>query len=190
MDLSSAVVIGFFSLPSPYLAERNPSAYMAAMADAPRGAGSCQHCGTGIMHHVIIRLADGSQGFIGRDCANKVGSPTVRRCIRERITAEDLAAREAANAAWHKERWEERERVEAERQATLEVRFESLRDIIEPLESKGTEFHASLASQLRKGSLSHRQAEYAAKAVVGRSTKRTAAQWDAVYNRCVEDTDE
>jgi hypothetical protein len=40
LDLTNARVIGFFSLPSPSLAERNPSAYNAAMHDIPAGAGS------------------------------------------------------------------------------------------------------------------------------------------------------
>jgi hypothetical protein len=187
MDLSTAVVIGFFSLPSPSLAERNPSAYNAAMREAPKGAGSCQHCGTGILHHVIIRLSDGSRSFIGRDCANRVGSPMVRRCVREQMTAEQIADREAkaiaSNEAWKAEQ----ARIEAARAIELQSRFELLRDIIEPLEAKGTEFHSSLAAQLRTGSLSPRQAEYAVKGILGRYSKRVAEQWDSIYERCVSD---
>jgi len=103
LDLTNAVVVGFFSLPSPSLAEQNPSAYNAAMREVPKGAGSCQHCGTGILHHVVIRIG-AERHFIGQDCANRVGSPMVRRCVRERLTAEQIEQREAkakaAQAAW------------------------------------------------------------------------------------------
>lgn len=180
MNLTAATVIGFFSLPSPSLAEINPEAYSTAMREAPKGAGACQHCGTGILHHVIIRLADEQTAFIGRDCAERVGSPEVCRCVRERQTAEQIAARdakaEARRAEWQREEDALKERIAA--------RFESLRDIIEALEALGTEFHASLASQLRVGSLSHRQAEYAVKGILGRYSKRVSAQWDAIYERC------
>lgn len=183
LDLANAIVVGFFSLPSPSLAEHNPSAYNAAMAGCPKGAGSCQHCGTGILHHVVIRIG-ADQYFIGRDCANRVGSPMVRRCVREGLTAEQIAKREteaqASQAAW---RIAEDKR-QSERESALRVRFESLRDIIEPLEARGTEFHTSLASQLRSGSLSPRQAEYAVKGVLGRYSKRVAEQWDSIYERC------
>lgn len=184
LDLANAVVIGFFSLPSASLAERNPSAYNAAMREVPAGAGSCQHCGTGILHHVVIRI-DADRFFIGRDCASRVGSPMVRRCVREGLTAEQIAKRTADAEASQEAYRIERARQEAEREAMLQIRFESLRDIIEPLEAKGTEFHSSLASQLRSGSLSSRQAEYAVKGVLGRYSKRVAEQWDSIYERCV-----
>lgn len=184
LDLTNAVVVGFFSLPSPSLAEHNPSTYSTGMANAPKGAGPCQHCGTGILHHVVIRIGT-EQYFIGRDCASRVGSPMVRRCVREQLTAEQFEQREA-DAKASQEAWriaEDKRRAECA--AALQIRFESLRDIIEPLETKGTEFHSSLASQLRSGSLSPRQAEYAVKGVLGRYSKRVAEQWDSIYERCV-----
>lgn len=184
LNLQDAVVVGFFSLPSPSLAEHNPSAYTAAMRGVPAGAGSCQHCGTGILHHVVIRIG-AERFFIGRDCANRVGSPMVRRCVREGLTAEQIAQRTAEAEASQKAYRIEQERREAERAAALQLRFESLRDIIEPLEAKGTDFHSSLASQLRLGSLSPRQAEYAVKGVLGRYSKRVAEQWDSIVERCV-----
>jgi hypothetical protein len=187
LDLANAVVVGFFSLPSPSLAEQNPSAYNAAMRDVPAGAGSCQHCGTGILHHVVIRIGT-ERYFIGRDCANRVGSPMVRRCVRENMTAEQIERREAdakaSQAAWRAAE----DKREAERAAALRARFELLRDIIEPLEAKGTAFHSSLASQLRSGPLSPRQAEYAVKGALNcRYSKRVAQQWDSIYERCISD---
>jgi hypothetical protein len=185
LNLTNAVVVGFFSLPSPSLAEHNPSAYNIAMASAPEGAGSCAHCGTGIIHHVIVRLDDNRRVFVGSSCAEKVGNEKVQRCVRERLTAEQIDANDEAR----------RIKVEARRRAGDEliarvaqeraVRAEQLKDIIEPLEALGTEFHSSLASQLRLGSLSPRQAEYAVKGILGRYSKRVADQWDDIYERCV-----
>lgn len=182
LSLQNATVIGFFSLPSPSLAEHNPSAYNAAMAEAPAGAGSCAHCGTGILRHVIVRSADGSTAFIGTSCAEKIGSERVQRCVRERLTDEQLAERErkadehrAANDA-----------LAAQVTAERATRHGLLKNIIDPLRAKGTDFHSSLADQLLDGPLSWRQAEYVAKAVVGRCTKKTEQQWEAVYDRCQE----
>jgi uncharacterized protein (DUF3820 family) len=96
--LANAQVIGFFSMPSPTLAEYNPSAYYNAMADMPRNAGTCSHCGTGIMHHVIIRDESGKTRFIGTQCAEKVGiDPEALRLrkSREQINAEKAAREEA-----------------------------------------------------------------------------------------------
>lgn len=180
LDLRDARVIGFFSLPSPSLAEANPSAYNAAMAGVPSGAGSCSHCGTGILHHVVIRHADGSRAFIGTSCAEKVGCERVRRCVREHVTEDQLAERERKAAVRRAEDEALMARVAVER----DTRYELLKDIIDPLRAKETDFHTSLANQLIDGPLSWRQAEYAAKAVVGRCTKKTAAQWESVYDRC------
>lgn len=185
LDLTNAVIIGYFSLPSPSLAEHNPSAYQLAMSEVPRGlgAGSCDHCGTGILHHVIIRIGD-KRHVIGHDCAQKVGNPRIRRCLRERITSEEFDRREAESAI-RAAKWDaDQAQAARERQATLDARFESLKDIITTLEAQGTEFHSSLASQLRVDSLSPRQAEFAAKAVAGRCTKKNTKQWEAVYDRC------
>jgi len=95
--LANAQVIGFFSMPPATLAEHNPSAYNNAMAGMPRNAGTCSHCGTGIMHHVIIRVL-GEVRFIGTQCAEKVGidPEAIRlRKSREQINAEKAAREEA-----------------------------------------------------------------------------------------------
>jgi len=95
--LANAQVIGFFSMPSSMLAEHNPTAYYMAMADMPRNAGTCSHCGTGIMHHVIIRDVEGKTRFIGSQCAEKVGiDPEALRLrkSRDQINAEKTAREE------------------------------------------------------------------------------------------------
>lgn len=87
-DLSSASVIGFFSIPPASLAFHNPSAYQAAMSSLPLGSGTCSHCGTAIRHHVIIRLPDGTERFIGTDCAQRVGIDP--EAVRLRLTSDQV----------------------------------------------------------------------------------------------------
>lgn len=97
MNLKAARVTGFFSLPSPSLGEHNPSAYAAAMADAPAGAGSCAHCGMGIRHHVVVEC-EGVTAFIGTTCAERIGGE-VAACVASGLTSEERAAREAKRNA-------------------------------------------------------------------------------------------
>jgi hypothetical protein len=182
--LSSARVVGFFSLPSLWLAEHNPNAYNAAMADAPAGAGSCSHCGTGILHHVIIRDGDGPERFIGTSCALKVGvSP---EAVRYRMTSDQLAARDAKRAENQAEWQRKRQAEEDTLAAFIAARRETVGGIVDMLRAVGTEFHASLASQLETGPLSWRQAGFVAQAtsVTGRRNKKNADAWDDIIILC------
>jgi hypothetical protein len=183
INLEKAVVVGFFSLPPSSLAESNPAAYNNAMAGAPEGAGTCAVCGTGILHHVVIEI-DSARHFIGSDCAERVGSPALARCVKARMTAEEMAAKD------------ERQRQEAARiaestaafAAKVAARSEELKDIILPLESGDNKFYCSLAAQLRHGPLSEKQANYVCKALVGRLSKKTDAQWTVMFNRVTKAT--
>ena len=182
MNLTTARVIGFFSLPSPTgeLAEAQPEAFRLAWQQAGPGAGSCAACGMSILHHVIVQIADGSKHFIGTDCAERVGDETVRRCVRAKKTAEQIAAEDAER----EQRIAEFRVAEAARVARVEARAESLKDILAALEGTGNSFHASLASQLRAGALTERQAEFVAKAMFGRCTKKNSAAFEAICDRC------
>lgn len=186
MNLKDAKVIGFFSLPSAALADANPDGYNLAMKGAPEGAGSCAHCGNGILHHVVIRTSAGGTAFIGQDCAAKVGGPSIARCVREKLTDEQIAKRDAesqlraaaAQAAMEADKANER------------ARAESLRDLIVPLwqmgESKADTFLGSLAHQLARGPLSRRQAFFACKALYGpRQNKANRDIWEASEERMV-----
>lgn len=180
-SLRNASVIGFFSIPSPSLAEHNPSAYNTAVAALPAGAGCCSQCGMGIIHHIVIRDEAGAVRFIGTDCAKKIGGE-VEAAVRVRKTSEELAAiaaRDAArDAAW---RESEARRLEAEA-----ANREKFADLIAILEAKGSEFHSSLAAQLiSRGRLSWKQAPYVAKATseTGRRNKKNAAAWDEIESR-------
>lgn len=179
MNLTNATVTGFFSLPSPSLAEANPEAYNRAMAEAPAGSGSCAHCGTGIRNHVVIRTAEGTTAFIGTQCAIKVGEERVKQSVRERLTEEQLVAREQKVSQRRAADADLIAKVAAER----DVRYESLKDIVDALRAQQTDFHISIASQLLDSPLSDRQACYAMKVLVGRETKKNSDQWWSMYER-------
>ena len=177
MNLQTARVVGYFSLPSPQLAEVNPTAYNLAMASAPAGAGSCAHCSTGILHHVVVEGAEGEQAFIGTTCALKVGSERIQRCVRERITDQELLSREAKQAAglvaYHA-------RVQAENER-LAARWLLVADQVLALRAVGSEFHRSLADQFASGPLSGKQARYAVTGLGIRYSKKTAElYWDLI----------
>jgi hypothetical protein len=105
MDLKNATILGYYKLPSLYLAEHNTEAYNNALRDAPAGAGTCAHCGRGIIHNVIIRDAAGARHCIGTDCAEKVGAdreapkfPTMNGQTARLNAAEWLASHSRHNA--------------------------------------------------------------------------------------------
>lgn len=178
-DLAAAKVVGFFSMPHVSLGERNPDAYNNALASLPAGAGSCDYCGTGILHHVVIQLASGQRKFIGMDCAEKVGNDKIRACVRNKQTAEQKAAADAKRdeqcAKWRAE--------QAEIEARHSARKEQFKDVLAALLAQQTSFHHSLAEQLINGDLSDRQAEYAAKAMFGRRNKRNADEFDSLIEK-------
>jgi len=185
--LANAQVVGFFSLPSPMMAEHNPSAYCNAMASAPAGSGSCSHCGNGIIHHVVIRDEDGTTRFIGSDCALKVG--VSRESVRYRLTSEQIAARDARRSAECEEWQRKRQAEEDARAALIAARREKVGDLVDMLRSFGGDFFGSLADQLEIRPLSGVQASYVAKATsaTGRRNKKNAAAFDAVWDRCCEE---
>jgi hypothetical protein len=64
---------GLWTAPSNSLAEVNPQAYNNAWADAPSCCRSCcDHCGTGIANHCIIKDSTGKLFAIGADCLGKL----------------------------------------------------------------------------------------------------------------------
>jgi ribosome-binding protein aMBF1 (putative translation factor) len=187
MDLKNAKIIGFFSMPSPHLAAHNPSAYSNAITGLPAGAGSCYHCGTAILHHVVVREATGEVRLIGTTCAERVGLNVKQ--VRYRITDEQLAAQNARRAAAEDER--QRKRREAEEALALQIatRREHVGFLVDMLREKGGYFYESLADQLEVRPLSERQALYVAKATsdTGRRNKKNAEAFDAVIGLCVDD---
>lgn len=147
MNLKCVHVVGFFSLPSASLAEANPTAYSLAVAAAPAGAGSCAHCGTGILHHVIVEDGSGVRSFIGTDCAQRVGDESVRRCVSERKTFAEIAKADA-----EREELNERNRSAAAQRIVDEARRGAkLADLADRLQDGRNGFCDSVASDLRRG---------------------------------------
>jgi hypothetical protein len=104
-----------YSLPSPSLAEHNPTAYNNALAALPRGLslGSCAFCGTAIMHNFVIEDATGKRRFVvGSDCVARTGDAGLIKKVRavrlaaaqeKRAAKRNMKASERA-AAWAAER--------------------------------------------------------------------------------------
>lgn len=123
--------VGMASIPSPSLAEQNPTAYNNALAMLPRGigCGSCQYCGTAIMHNFIIESSDGHRFVVGSDCVAKTGDAGLMQQVkRERVRVKQ-EKREAARklrradleALWAQERKERAELFKLEHAALIEA---------------------------------------------------------------------
>lgn len=185
--LSKAEIVGYFSLPHASLAEHNPSAYAIAMSHAPKKSGTCSHCGTGILHHVVIRDETGTVRFIGTTCATAVGCDPEQ--IRDRLTDHQLAERDARRERIRNENLKVTLLVQEEIAARRRRRWESVSEIVHMLRSKNTTFHISLAEQLTNGPLTYKQARHVARltSATGRRSKKNAAAWDAIENICMEE---
>jgi hypothetical protein len=206
MNLRKASVIGFFSLPSPSAAEHNPAGYTLAMQSAPKGAGSCAQCGMGILHHVVIRTEDGKTAFIGSDCAMKIGGEVAEQ-TRSRLTADQLAERNAKKDAQIKAYWAEEE---TNKLNTI-ARWESVRELVIKLIGRDLEqawfqdflagkathhgyfstnlhgsvvdtnqFHHAMAAELIRGQLTERMAFCTAKLILGRRVKKNSEEFDTL----------
>lgn len=80
MGIGPFEFVGSILLPSSTFAEHNPSAYQANLKEAHSEAsrhgvrlGSCNHCGTGLMHHCIIRDSKDVRFVVGNVCVQKTG---------------------------------------------------------------------------------------------------------------------
>ena len=184
MNLKICNIVGFFSMPSKFLAEHNPTAYngmiQTLIQQYGSNIGTCAHCGMGISNHIVVKDENGKISYIGSQCATKVGADAEQ--IRLRLTTDEKqaidAAREKRNSEWRAE--------VAERNAMLAQRAADFADIISILESKQNAFFDSLAAQLKEGNLSQRQAHFVCKATseTGRRNKNNAAAWDEIEARC------
>jgi hypothetical protein len=87
-------IVGYWSAPSKSLQEHNPEAYNNAMRASPKCCNQCcAHCGTGIMHHCIIKSSDGEVFAVGSDCVAKTGDT---RLISQAKAHKNKMARERA----------------------------------------------------------------------------------------------
>lgn len=111
--------------------------------------------------------------------------------MRHEISPEELARRAAVQA--------EQVAAVARLNAWLAARAEQFASVLAVLEARMTDmwgnpvatpetFHQSLGRQLRaSGSLSPKQAQFVAKAVYGRQSRRNAEQYDALLAALVEE---
>lgn len=102
--------LGAWSMPSLSLQEANPQAYNNIMLHKPSCCvGCCDHCGMGIMHHMIIRDADGKRFAIGTTCIEKLHDTKL-------VTAAHAAMldREKAKRAAHRIAKQELDRLRRE----------------------------------------------------------------------------
>ena len=96
--------ITVWSAPSKSLQEANPAAYNIQMGARPKVCRfMCDHCGTGIEHHFIIRDANGAEFCVGSSCIHKIGA------VFNLSDAED--------AERHRQKELRRDRAEAKREA-------------------------------------------------------------------------
>ena len=197
------------TIPSPSIAEQNPTGYNNALADLSAScrtfgiaAGCCDACGQSLVNNFVIRDARGKHFVVGCDCAEKTGDAKpvteteklererkreIRRAksaaaavVRRAEREARLEAERAANGGLTEWEVAEQARLEAEA-ARVDARMAKVGHVVEMLE-RGEDFQRSLAAQLRVRDLSDRQADYAAKWCVGttgRRNQKNAAEWDA-----------
>jgi len=109
--------IGVWSAPSRSLLEQNPSAYNLQMQAKPKFCHfGCDHCGTAIEHHYILRDAKGDKYCVGSSCISKVGNVLN---LSDAEAAERQRQRELRRARAQAKREQERLAREAKLQARL-----------------------------------------------------------------------
>ncbi|PSV00373.1 hypothetical protein [Photobacterium kishitanii] len=105
-------LIGIWSAPSQSLSGTNPRAYNIAMDTRPKCCHmTCDHCGTGIIHHFIIKDEDGKEFCVGSSCIDKLGQQDL---ITKAKAMENERKRKLRQAQAEKKRQERHEAVEAE----------------------------------------------------------------------------
>ena len=110
-------LVGIWSAPSKSILEANPTAYNNMMNGRPKCCRmSCDHCGTGITNHFIIKDELGQEFSVGSSCIEKLGQV-------ELITQAKKAERERQK----KIRQQKAELIRKEKQAKLEAKLESQR---------------------------------------------------------------
>ena len=159
--------VGFASIPSPSLAEQNPTAYNNALALLPRGigCGSCQYCGTAIMHNFIIESSDGHRFVVGSDCVAKTGDAGLIREVKVRRVRAKQEKREAARKLARADRealWAAERAIRAEE---FKVQHAALIEAAKPWRIEGTFVHDVLTRFEAGGFVSDRALAAVTKAV-------------------------
>jgi hypothetical protein len=111
-------LVAIWAAPSKALQEANPQAYNHQMSNRPKACRfSCDHCGTGIQNHFIIRDSAGEEFSVGSSCIEKLGDTQL-------ITE----AKAAENKRQKALRAEKRHQEQLARQAAYKAEIEAERE--------------------------------------------------------------
>lgn len=170
-------LVGIWSAPAKSLAGTNPSAYNIAMDTRPKCCNMmCDHCGTGIIHHFIIKDEDGKEFSVGSSCIDKLGQQSL---VTEAKAAEKERQRQLRQAKAEKKRQERHEayllELQSQREANggltnkevISIKCDELNKVLsdkckllaEPitslLEKAGGNFCESVISSMEAGKMPH-----------------------------------
>lgn len=190
--------VGIWSAPSKSLCEHNPEAYNNQMRSAPECCHfSCDHCGTGIMHHCIIKDAEGKLFSVGTDCVAKTEHTEiiskVKLALKKKARADreaKLRAKQAANqAAYEAELQAERDtnggltdfevaqnKAQAVRQNKLALAGEITAPVVSILEQSGGDFCLSIARAYSEGSAPTYRAKHIVIEIVAKQAGRKGSK--------------
>lgn len=196
-DLSESSASNFASL-DPYAEIRS--------LNLKSGAGTCSCCGMAISIICVVENGVGERYGVGSDCVLKCGQPALCNAAKVAVAKRrneinrkrNEARREQQHQKWlatastkvdalpgetngqYLDRQNARiAELEAKRQASIASRANAFSDILNALFAADSDFHRSLAEQLKFGPLSERQAAF-----VGKLFPKSDR--NAVIDRCVQ----
>lgn len=168
--------VGMYSLPARSLAEHNPQAYQAELAQMPKGydIGTCAVCGMALTNNFLIRTGCGRQFSVGCDCVKKAGDVGLVDAVKTRKRAADRekrfldreaerlarlqAQRERNGGLTDWELQEEQQKIREQAENTLkQQKGQAIQPIVQPvidaLDAKPTPFTTDMVSLLVNGEL-------------------------------------
>jgi len=197
--------VGVYSIPSPSLAEHNPTAYNNQLRMMPPGygCGACSYCGMPIMHNYLINSADGRKFAVGCDCVQKTGDAGLIDAAKAAKRKAEREAREAKREADRKSRlqserdrnggltdWEVKEKRRAEEKAARDKLLEPIKKQLEPFAyylerfQSSSGFCVSVAMDLRAGKLPKgRGLDILLDILAKASGRRNSKAYEAEYER-------
>ena len=130
MGLAPYRLVGFWSAPS-----INDNGYQNAMDNRPNECNCmCNHCGTGIVHHYIIKDAKGDKFSVGSSCINKLNDTLLIAQVKaDKLARDKVIRREKVQAKRKKAQEDADYQREAERMVNggltdLEVKQKAILD--------------------------------------------------------------
>ena len=197
--------VGRYSIPSPTLAEHNPTAYNNALAEMPTGfnCGACAYCGTPIMNNFLIKSSDGRCFSVGCECVSKTSDrglvDKVKSLKREADRAKRaekkeverkayLDSQKTANGGFLDWEWDDahRENAKINKERELAEKAPFLIEIANRLNDGKGGFCDDISSQMKKGILPRGRglditADILAKQCGRRNSKAYNAELDRVW---------